>query len=381
MSLSINQPSELPKKFKDISFTKKCILLTHICSTEPDKILLSPFSFLPVVRLYTANESQPFFAYTKISGIFCFLMSKDRKDYFFQIYSKSDFSLQFSISVNRPFLFSGINKITPNFFYLCFKYGLIGFEFGNAEILKKVLKIVKCENLDESIIEMNSNAIEISKNDNYSKFKLLVKLISRSLEKQNEELYNSNNNEKIEIYRPDNGISDFIIIEELLKLVGNIEYDEEDKVFNIFIDKKFDINLFQKFFKVNYYESEKNILPCRPIINDYINIKNRNNYINILVDHMMKNFNSIKEIIIKKRNLSGKANKSRFSDAGEMRSSIVIKKKKTEDVKLDNIVGEGIKKFINTIRTFNEDFKGDRNKKKKIEEIPEDEEEFGEGNK
>ena len=55
------------KKNHELSFTKKCIILSNI-QNEPDKILLNTFNFILLVKLYMASQKQEAFNYTTIKG-------------------------------------------------------------------------------------------------------------------------------------------------------------------------------------------------------------------------------------------------------------------------------------------------------------------------
>ena len=61
------------------------------------------------------------------------------------------------------------------------------------------------------------------------------------------------------------------------ELLGNIKYDKEDNLFNLFIDKKYPKN----------YDMNK-LYPQRPISLDYINIYNKSNYVDLLVGNLIK---------------------------------------------------------------------------------------------
>jgi len=56
--MSSNQKPK--KKNKELSFIKKCILLANI-NSDKDKLLLNSFDFMPIVKLYTADQKQETF--------------------------------------------------------------------------------------------------------------------------------------------------------------------------------------------------------------------------------------------------------------------------------------------------------------------------------
>ena len=64
-----------------------------------------------------------------------------------------------------------------------------------------------------------------------------------------------------------------------------MEYDKEDNLFNLFIDKKYPKKLFKKMF---YNYDMNKLYPLRPISLDYVNIYNKSNYVDLLVGHLIK---------------------------------------------------------------------------------------------
>ena len=81
------------------------------------------------------------------------------------------------------------------------------------------------------------------------------------------------------------------------ELLGNMEYDKEDNLFNLFIDKKYTKKLFKKIF---YNYDMNKLYPLRPISLDYVNIYNKSNYVDLLVGHLINN-NKDSIQILKKR--------------------------------------------------------------------------------
>ena len=76
-----------------------------------------------------------------------------------------------------------------------------------------------------------------------------------------------------------------------------MEYDKEDNLLNLFIDKTYPKKLFKKIF-YNYYMNK--LYPLRPIILDYVNIYNKSNHLDLLVGHLINN-NKESIQILKKR--------------------------------------------------------------------------------
>lgn len=104
---------------------------------------------------------------------------------------------------------------------------------------------------------------------------------------------------------------------QLSKLLSNLEYDYEDYIFNIYIDKKYPYKMFKQMFK--RYNLNR-LYPLRPVINDYLFISDKENYINILVENMYNNFKEEIYISQKRREtkvktkISRESSKSLYSD-------------------------------------------------------------------
>ena len=81
------------------------------------------------------------------------------------------------------------------------------------------------------------------------------------------------------------------------ELLDNMEYDKEDNLLNLFIDKIYPKKLFKKIF-YNYYMNK--LYPLRPIILDYVNIYNKSNYVDSPAGHSTNN-NEDSIQILKKR--------------------------------------------------------------------------------
>ena len=125
-----------------------------------------------------------------------------------------------------------------------------------------------------------------------------------------EKIYNYITYDKL--YKEYNPVVEYLIFSgfnDMSKLLSNTEFDYEDYIFNIFVDKKFPLKLFNNIFQ-NYYKDY--LYPIRPIYNDLLSIDNKSNYIDLLVNHLVNNFKE-QVYIYKKRkehNLREKKSKS-----------------------------------------------------------------------
>ena len=110
-------------------------------------------------------------------------------------------------------------------------------------------------------------------------------------------------------------IVDYLIFSGFLEssqLLGNMEYDKEDNLFNLFIDKKYPKKLFKKMF---YNYDMNKLYPLRPICLDYVNIYNKSNYVDLLVGHLINNNKESIQILKKRKenNMKEKNKKIRKS--------------------------------------------------------------------
>ena len=93
-----------------------------------------------------------------------------------------------------------------------------------------------------------------------------------------------------------------------------MEFDKEDNLFNLFIDKKYP----QKLFKKMFYNYDMNKLyPLRLISIDYINIFNKSNYVDLLVAHLINNNKESIEILKKRKENNLKEKNKKIKDSNK----------------------------------------------------------------
>ena len=146
-------------------------------------------------------------------------------------------------------------------------------------------------------------------------------------------------------------VTDYLIFSgflELSQLIGNIEFDYEDNLYNIYIDKKYSAKLFRKMF---YSYNKSHLYPLRPIVHDYLNVYNKSNYVDLLVGHLMNNFKEQVQIY-KKR----KENKLKEKNLKGMKPSETLEED-NEEYTIDegNTTGNSIGRFfygLNPLRLF-----------------------------
>ena len=290
------------KKNKELSFTKKCIILSNI-QNDTNKIIFNSFNFIPIVKLYSSTQKQETFNYTKIKGALFLLQDKITSNYHIRIYDSKNYSLKFNFEINKETRKNYI-KVESNFYCFNLKIGCIGFLFASSEEATKFKEILDIGEIDQNIKDQYEqyNLFPLKDSDN-----IFLDVIDTLVEELRNE-YKNISGEIIEYkyQQIDNLIfSGFL---ELSQLLENTDFDYEDNLYNIFIDKKFPKKLFKKIFR-NY--DKNHLYPIRPISIDYLNIYNKSNYVDLLVGHLMNNFKE-QVLIYKKRkesNLKEKSNK------------------------------------------------------------------------
>ena len=293
MSTTLKKPSE------NASFIRKCILMATIAQ-ETDKVLLNSFNFMPTVKLYAAGKTQEEFIYSNIKGVLLFFGEKNKKDdddtkkYCVRIYDYKDYSLKFSLDMNK-FVKTNYAKLEDKFYYFTLNAGYFAFNFKTVDDAKKFYDIVtKPQN--EATIEENKKSQSLTYAPNSQEFSKTLKELAEKLRIQYKEIIKNekSSNKTLSLEQ----VLEFLGFDELYNLLHNIEYDQDDGLFNLFIDKNFNYFNFKNTF--SKYDIKK-IYPFRVIYDDYLCIYNKSNYTDILIDHLINNFKVLKEISITKR--------------------------------------------------------------------------------
>ena len=279
--MSLNLKSN--KKKNELSFTQKCILTSNVLY-DTDKDLLNSLFSIPLVKLYTSNMRQETFSYTGIKGGLFLLQDaeKEDKNLYIRIYDSEDYSLKFNLEISQDTK-KNYMKIEPNFYCFNLRIGCIGFLFPSENEAKEFKKLFD-ENGEPHSIDAYKQIRLFNLKDTDNMYLDVIDHLMTDLEK----IYNYITYDKL--YKQNNPIVQYLIFSgfnDMSKLLNNTEFDYDDYIFNIFVDKKFPQKLFNNIFH-NY---DKNYLyPIRPIYNDLLSIDNKSNYINLLVNHLVNNF-------------------------------------------------------------------------------------------
>ena len=287
----------IQEKKNDINFTQKCIMFANITRIK-DKIILNPFDFIPKVKIYTSSFRQQIFTYTKIKGGLFIIKNKNKKDaqkYIIRVYSYKDFSLLFSLEINNETRKNYV-EIEPNFYCFCLRVGYIGFKFNSKEEAKRFYDLLVNEP-DKQTLDEFGLIEKLAIKDSDSIYLNAIDQITSNLDESFQKI--TGEYVKYELSKVDQYLQ-FANFLHLSKLLINSKFDYEDNVFDIFVDKKFPYKLFKIMFR--HFDLHR-LYPFRPVINDCLFISNKDNYVDILVEHVNNNFKQ-QVVIYRKRRQS-----------------------------------------------------------------------------
>ena len=281
----------------DLNFTQKCIIFANITRIK-DKIILNPFDFIPKVKIYTSSFRQQIFTYTKIKGGLFIIKNKNKKDaqkYIIRVYSYKDFSLLFSLEINNETRKNYV-EIEPNFYCFCLRVGYIGFKFKSKEEAKRFYDLLENEP-NKQVLDEFGLIEKLAIKDSDSIYLNAIDQITSNLDESFQKI--TGEYVKYELSKVDQYLQ-FANFLHLSKLLINSKFDYEDNVFDIFVDKKFPYKLFKIMFR--HFDLHR-LYPFRPVINDCLFISNKDNYVDILVEHVNNNFKQ-QVVIYRKRRQS-----------------------------------------------------------------------------
>ena len=286
----------------DLNFTQKCIIFANITRIK-DKIILNPFDFIPKVKIYTSSFKQEFFTYTKIKGGLFIIKNKSKKDaqkYIIRVYSYKDYSLLLNLEINSEARKNYV-EIEPNFYCFCLRFGYIGFKFKSKEEAKRFYDLLENEPNKQVLDEFGLIEKLVIK-DTDSLYLNTIDQITSNLDSSYQKI--TGEYVKYELSKVDQYLQ-FANFLHLSKLLTNSKFDYEDNVFDIFVDKKYPYKLFKIMFR--HFDLHR-LYPLRPVINDCLFISNKDNYVDILVEHVNNNFKQ-QVVIYRKRKESKKKDK------------------------------------------------------------------------
>lgn len=302
----------------ELSDTQKFIILASL-SQEKKKILINSFDNIPIVKLYTASVDAENFLYSNIRGALCFLYEQgdNKKNYYLNIYEINYFSLLFSMQVNQKII-KEIMKLEDNFICIPTKYHFLGFKFKTQNSMTKFLKIFSCEKEpDKKILDLNLKGRDFK--CSYKELSKVIKVIKSDFEKKFKAIDSASGKAEKE---KDKNL--FQKLDELYYLINCVEYDEDNKKFNIFIDRTFNPNIIKKYIDIYKKTKDKNSLNIRIIFDDYTHIYNKKVYVDLLVNNLTNNFDEAKRLIIFKKEHKKRHDKEDFEESKRINSDYYI---------------------------------------------------------
>ena len=334
-----SQSSEI--QGKQISFMQKCIIMANIFNEE-NKFVVNPFNNIPYVKLYTANLTIEKFVYTKIKGalILIYEENKGKTDFFLQIYDINDYSLVFSLPINKKLLEGVI--IEERLIIIPTRNYFIGFKFSSNADMKSFILMLRCEK-PESDINIKAKEYECEE----SKIINVINDIKTDFGKKLKKIDNENN-----IIEGES--NSFIKLDELYRLVNCIEYSEINNKINIFIDKTINPYTIKSYIDAYRNSQNRNDLPYKIIFNDYSQIKNKKAYIEILVRNLINNFEEEKRLIIFKKEHKKRHEKEEYSKNNDIRNSSILLKTNI-NIEDKNKIKNSILSNIKTIKEEDEE--------------------------
>ena len=309
----------LNENIKDeLSCTQKCIILASI-SQDKKKILINSYDGIPLVKLYTANLKDDNFIYSKIKGALCFLYEEEnnKKTYYLHIYEINYYSLLFSMQINQKMIKEMI-ELENNFICLPTKFHFLGFKFTSPNSMKKFLKMISCEtDQDKKALDINLKGRDFK--CSYKEISKVIKVVKSDFEKKFKAIDSASGKAEKE---KDKNL--FQRMDELYYLVNNIEYDDDNKKFNIFIDKTFNPNIIKNYIDIYKKSKNKNSLNIRIIFDDYTHIYSKKTYVDILVNNLSNNFVEAKRLITFKKEHKKRHDKEDFEESKRINSDYYI---------------------------------------------------------
>ena len=280
-----------------INFTRKCILMSVI-SQEKNLILVNSFNNIPFVKLYTTNSYYDIFIYSKIKGALCFFVNKDpnEKLFYLRIYDIKNYTMVFNIELKKEHLKYFI-QFNDNFYFLQLRESLLGFQFNSKQNGKNFYQILNSEP-NKDILEVNekSTAIKpkdlvktINKVNESIKTQFRTKLqintkkgggfFSKKVENFPEITFNDKKGEYFDLSN----------IPKVYRFFNNVEISDVLKKMVVFPDKKLPKNVCQNFITKydDSFDFNSKTAPLKIIEKDFLNISNKEIYINTLVNHMI----------------------------------------------------------------------------------------------
>ena len=270
-----------------------------VISQEKKLILVNSFNNIPFVRLYISKTDYDIFIYSKIKGALCLFINKDPNEqlFYLRIYDIKNYTMVFNIELKKEH-FKYFTQYNDNFYILQLEGSLLGFKFNSIQSGKNFHNILKSDP-NKDILEVNEKSMnikpkEISKTiikvNESIKTKLKTKFLanakkggggffSKKVENFPQMTINDKKGEILDLSNIPK-IYNFLKIVEISDVLGKMI---------IFPEKKLSKNACQNYIKKydDSFDFNNNKAPIKIIEKDFLNISNKEIYINILVNNMI----------------------------------------------------------------------------------------------
>jgi len=323
-----------------INFTRKCILMSVIAQ-EKNIVLVNSFNNIPFVKLYTTNSFYENFIYSKIKGALCLFINKDpnKNLFYLRIYDIQNYSIVFNMELKKEHI-KLFTQYNDNFYFMQLRESLLGFKFNSKQSGKNFQNILKKEP-NKEILEQNEKSKTIKSKEltkTIAKVNESIKLKFRTkfqiaqkksgggwLGKKVENFPHLIINDKKGEYL------DFSSIPEIYFFLKNVEINDAIGKMIIFPEKKLPKNLCQKYIIKydNSFDFNSITAPVKIIEKDFLNILNKQSYIDLLVNNMINDMKMHERLDIFKKEHIKRAKKKAGYRSGFKRA---MKSKKTRDL-------------------------------------------------
>ena len=246
----------------EISNTKR-IIVNIILNKEKNKFIYLGSSFC---KLFTSSYNSPNFVYSGLKGGLFFYLNSEDKSYNFIMFELSDFKIIYQQKLKIE-SFKFYKKLKKNFYYLEIIDGFIGFYFYNIKDSEEIYKI--CNELNEKFTNERIEKFKEKKNKEEKDLNLIYINLKNQLKKNINPTKNLTNEKKETLN---------FNLTKIKILSNNVDY-------NIYNNKLEFIGYKKDYEKL--LEDEKIKKEKINFVESSLKIKEKKDYVNILINHML----------------------------------------------------------------------------------------------
>mgnify|MGYP002624785401 FL=1 len=316
-----------------------------VISKEKNLILVNSFNNIPFVKLYTTNNYYENFIYSKIKGALCFFKNKDPNKvlFYFRIYDIKNYSMVFNMELKKDHL-KYFTQYSDDFYIMQLRESLLGFGFSSINAGKSFHQILK-EEPNKEILEQNEKALAIKPKEMTKAINKVSEVIKLKLRNKfqdtmkkggggwfskKEESYHFPH---VEVNGKKGEYLDLSNIPNIYIFIKNIEISDILCKMVIFPERKLPKLLCQKYILKydNSYDFNCINAPLKIIEKDFLNISNKNIYVNIWVNNMVNDMKMHERLDIFKKEHIKRARKKEGYKIHKKRTNKSYMSRKTRD--------------------------------------------------